>query len=148
MSYQFVYLTPAFYSDFSACPEIEQKPDRPHLRLLLQINGIIFAVPFRSNIPHPHALLTDPVNHCGLDFSKAVAIDDEARYIDHTRTPRIRQNEFNALKGKERVVEAKMLKYLRNYAKALERPDIPRNAMLLQCSTLQYFPHVIPKIIK
>ena len=140
MSYQFVFLTSQFYSDYKECPEIEQKPTRPHLRMLVELNGLTFAVPFRSNISHPHSLITDPERGCGLDFSKAVIICDPERYIVKSRKPRIRKNEFDALRGKERIVEARMLRYIRAYHNALKRPDVPRNAKLLEYSTLQYFP--------
>ena len=143
MSYQFAFLTPDFYKDHNQCNEIEQKPERPHLRMLMKINGLTFAIPFRSNIAHPNAFLTDPANKCGLDFSKAVIIDDPAKYIDSSSTPHIRQNEFNAMRGKERVIEAGMLRYIRAYEKARKRPDVPRNATLLKYSTLQYFPDAV-----
>lgn len=143
MAYQFVFLTSQFYEDYKQCSEIEQKPDRPHLRMVLEINGMTFAIPFRSNISHPHALLTDKKNKCGLDFSKAVVITDTVRYIDSSRFPHIRKNEFDALRGKEHIVEDGMLRYIRAYAKALKRPDVPRNAKLLEYSTLQYFQDVL-----
>lgn len=143
MAHQFVFLTSQFYEDYRQCSEIEQKPDRPHLRMVLEINGTTFAIPFRSNISHPHALLTDEENKCGLDFSKAVVITDTARYIDSSRFPHIRQNEFDALRGKEHIIKVGMLRYIRAYEKALERPDVPRNAKLLEYSTLQYFPEFV-----
>ena len=139
MPFNFVFLTQQFYNDYVHCPEIEQKPTRPHLRMLIQVKGVTFAIPFRSNISHPNAFLTDPANKCGLDFSKAVVIVDPGKYIDATKSPRIRQNEFDALRGKERIVETGMLRYIKAYEKACKRPDVPRNAMLIKYSTLQYF---------
>lgn len=75
----------------------------------------------------------DRQKQCGLDFSKAVVITDEDKYIDKQHKPQIRQNEFNALKGKERIVYNKMLKYIRQYKKAKQ------NQILCKYSTLQYF---------
>ena len=63
----------------------------------------------RSHIRHNFVLWTYKENGCGLDFSKAVIILDEKKYIDSDRKPIIRQNEFNSLKGKERIVYNKML---------------------------------------
>lgn len=139
MAFHFFFLTPAFYSDYAHCPEIEQKPTRPHVRVVVRVEGIDFAVPFRSHINHPHALLTDKVNKSGLDFSKAIVITDYARYVDTQSSPRIRSNEFNALRGKEFLAERGMCRYLRQYRKALADPLEPRNATLLKYSTLQYF---------
>lgn len=50
-----------------------------------------------------------------------------------------RQNEFNALKGKEHIVQMKLVQYIRTYKKAKERMDVPRNKIICQYSTLQYF---------
>lgn len=143
MAYSFVFLTQDFYDDYKSCPEIEQKLNRPHLRILITVNNITFAVPFRSNIAHPHAFLTDKANKCGLDFSKAVVLHDPEKYIDKVRSPRIRQNEFNALKGKEHFILQRFTKYIHDYIKATEKPQVPRNAKLLEYSTLQYFPETI-----
>ena len=102
MAYNFIFLSQLFYNDYpnTVFPEIEQKIDRPYIQFIIDLNGYKFAVPLRSNINHPHCYYTDRTNRCGLDFSKAVVITDE-KYIDTLRTPHIRQNEFNALRGKE-----------------------------------------------
>ena len=59
--------------------------------------------------------------------------------IDKTTTPHIRPNEFNALRGKEHVIQEKLKKYIADYKKAKECPDLERNRMILRYSTLQYF---------
>ena len=105
MAFQFVFLNRQFYSDYADCSEIEQKPERPHVRILVRVENIDFAIPMRSHIRHPNAFITDPVNHCGLDYSKAVVMTDPAKYIDTTAVPHIRPNEFEALRGKEYIVE-------------------------------------------
>ena len=145
MSFSFIFLTDSFYEDFKGCPEIEQKRDRPHVRLLVHVENLDFAIPMRSHIKHPNAFITDKENGCGIDYSKAVLITDPEKYIDCANRPRIRQNEFDALRGKEYLVEQGMLRYLKQYRKAFARPDIPRNAMLLKYSTLQYFNSYILK---
>lgn len=143
MAFQFFFLTQDFYSDYANCPEIEQKPTRPHIRVIVHAEGIDFAVPFRSHIDHPHAFLTDPLKKCGLDFSKAIVITDYNRYVDSQTKPRIRTLEFNALRGKEHIIEQGMLRYLRAYRKALKQPTVLRNEMLLRYSALQYFSEYI-----
>lgn len=145
---QFVFLSPGFYSAHVGDAEIEQKATRPHARVLLPVEGVVFAIPFRSNIQHPYAYLTDKENKCGLDYSKAVPVIDAAADIDNTAVPHIRQNEFNALKGKDRNVEIGMRRYLRCYQKAKENPDNKRNAKILECSTLKYFDDVLPDVLK
>ncbi len=134
----FVFLSPEFYQDHVSCPEIEQKSTRPYVCVQVTVNGIPFAVPLRSHICHPHVLWTDRASGCGLDFSKAVVLAKPG-YIDSTRRPHIRQNEFDALRGKEFLIKQRLLQYIRAYKKAKKRLDVPRNMTLCQFSTLQYF---------
>ena len=136
---EFCYLTPGFYNDYSSCTEIEQKHYRPYVQVCVRINDYLFVVPMRSHIRHNFVLWTDKENGCGLDFSKAVIILDEKKYIDSDRKPIIRQNEFNSLKGKERIVYNKMLSYIKRYKKAKLNRHITYNDQLCRFSTLRYF---------
>lgn len=138
----FIFLSDAFYEKHSQHTEIEQKRDRPYIMVCIRINGRLFAAPLRSNINHPHALYTDKANRCGVDFSKAVVLLHVSD-VDHSRSPHIRQNEFDFLRGKEHLVAQKMLQYIAAYKKAKRRLDVPRNATLCQYSTLQYFERYI-----
>ena len=139
---RFVFLSNEFYEKYADCPEIEQKAERPYVCVHVNINGILFAIPLRSNINHQNVLWTDKSSKCGLDFSKAVVIR-KAEYIDVTRKPHIRQNEFDALRGKEYLVYQRMIQYIRVYKKAKKRLDVPRNQMICKYSTLQYFEEFI-----
>jgi len=136
---KFVFLTSEFYEEYKNCPEIEQKNTRPYIQAFITINDLMFAIPLRSKILHPHVLWTDKANKCGLDFSKAVIILDEAKYIDKTAKPYIRPNEFNELRGKEYIIKKKMEKYIKDYKKAKSKLDIPLNKQLCKYSTMQYF---------
>lgn len=137
---RFIFLSEDFYQAYPSAqyPEIEQKKTRPYIQILVEIDEIKFAIPLRSDIHHPHVLWTDKKNHCGLDFSKAVVITDK-KYIDGEREPHLRQNEFNALKGKDFKIKQKMQKYIEKYKKAKEKPEDIVNKTLLEYSTLQYF---------
>lgn len=116
---RFVFLTDEFYKAYPSelYPEIEQKHNRPYIQVYVEINGIQYAIPLRSEIHRPHVLWTDKKNHCGVDFSKAVVITDE-KYIDMLTEPYIRENEFNALRGKDYKIKVKMEKYIEEYKKA------------------------------
>ena len=92
----------------------------------------------RSDIHHPHVLWTDKQNHCGVDFSKAVVITDDD-YIDKIREPHLRQNEFDALRGKDFKIKQKMQRYIDKYKMAKNEPEKTINKTLLKYSTLQYF---------
>lgn len=135
---KFFFLSSDFYAAYSDCPEIEQKSARPYVQVYVKINGIIFAVPLRSNINHKYVLWTNREQKCGLDFSKAVAVLKRS-YIDMTKIPHIRQEEFDYLRGKEHLIYQKMSQYINTYKKARQRIDVPRNNRICQYSTLQYF---------
>ena len=138
----FIFLSQSFYNAYANCPEIEQKIDRPYVRVCVRIKGVLFAIPLRSHISHPHVLWTDKAAQCGLDFSKAVVLT-RREYVDANRKPHIRRGEFDALRGKEFLVEQRMQQYIHEYKKAKRRLDVPRNRMLCQYSTLQYFERYI-----
>lgn len=137
---RFVFLSDKFYSTypFTQYPEMEQKQHRPYIQVCVEIDGVQYAIPLRSDIHHPHVLWTDKANHCGVDFSKAVVIKDDD-YIDMTVEPHLRQNEFDALRGKDYKIKTKMEKYIENYKKAKKDLSKPVNQNLVKYSTLQYF---------
>lgn len=134
----FYFLSESFYNDYANCPEIEQKANRPHAQALVRLNGVVFAVPLRSHIKHKYVYWTDKESCCGLDFSKTVVLTKRS-YINRENKPYIRPNEFDALRGKEYIIQQKLLQYIKTYNKARARQDIPRNKTMCQYSTLQYF---------
>ena len=137
---RFVFLSKKFYNTYPASqyPEIEQKENRPYIQVCVEIDGVQYAIPLRSDIHHPHVLWTDKEKNCGVDFSKAVVIKDED-YIDSVKEPHLRQNEFDALRGKDYKIKTKMAKYIGDYKKAKNDLSKPINQTLVKYSTLQYF---------
>ena len=137
---RFVFLSKKFYNTYptSQYPEMEQKQNRPYIQVYVEIDGVQYAIPLRSDIYHPHVFWTDKENHCGVDFSKAVVVTDES-YIDFSTEPHLRQNEFNALRGKDFKIKSKMEKYIADYKKAKKDLSNPINQTLVKYSTLQYF---------
>ena len=137
---RFVFLSNKFYSTYPASqyPEMEQKQNRPYIQVYVEIDGVQYAIPLRSDIHHPHVFWTDKANHCGVDFSKAVVITDDS-YIDLQTEPHLRQNEFDALRGKDFKIKTKMEKYIADYKKAKLDLSKPVNQNLVKYSTLQYF---------
>ena len=140
---RFVFLSKEFFEMSEEVPlvEIERKQDRPYILLLVTVAGRTWGLPLRSNIRHPYAFWTDKPNRCGVDYSKAVLIDDP-RYIDHERRPHIRDREFRALKGSEHAVRRGFEAYARSYAKA-RRSGHPRYDALVRYSTLQNYEDVL-----
>ena len=130
-----ITLSPHFYAKYSGCPEILSKPTRPYACLEVTIDGVRFAIPFRHHIAHKWAYIT--YGQCGLDYSKAVVISDD-RLIGRDR-PIIEQIEFNALKGKDALIESGMRRYLVVYRKATRYKDNIHYQSIRRCSSLQYF---------
>lgn len=134
-----VFLTEKFYKAYNHCPEIEQKPMRPYIRVGVLIDGVLWAAPLRSHINHKYAILTDEGNGCGIDFSKAVVIEKPAEYISAVK-PHMRPSEFETLKNiNNHTIEQKLRSYIKTYKKARQHMNNERNRNLVQFSTLQYF---------
>lgn len=141
MKYRF--LSQSFYLDYPThlFPELEHKADRPYTIICITLNNYTFALPMRSHICHKYAYITDKANMCGVDYSKAVYISKQA-YIDESRKPFIRQNEFNFLRGKEHILKTKFVKYIREYVKAQKSLD-PNKMKPFDYSTLHYFESIV-----
>lgn len=144
---RFIYLSKEFYNDYpqEKFPEIEKKDTRPYIQICVTINGVQFALPLRSHINHKYVVWTDKENRCGIDLTKAVVISDE-KYIDTEREPRLRQNEFNALKGKDFFIKSRFENYIKEYKSAKLDTDNIYSQRLRTFSTLQYFEEYIDKI--
>lgn len=140
---KFVFLSKEFFNDFPTYmySEIERKLNRPYVMLHIKVDMYDFAIPMRSNIKHRYAFFTNKVNRCGIDFSKAVYISDE-KYIDKSASPYIRKNEFKALLGKDYIIKAKFIKYIKQFVKANNSHDMNKNRDF-KYSTLHYFKNVI-----
>ena len=110
-----IFLTEKFYRRYKDCPEIEQKTSRPYIRVGVLIDGVLWAIPMRSNINHEHTIWTDKANKCGIDFTKAVVINNPAEYISSIK-PHIRPNEFEVLKSiNSYTIEQNMRQYIKKY---------------------------------
>ena len=134
---QIVRLSENFYSTYSNCDEILKKENRPYMLVIVTVNENTFAIPFRSHIKHKYAYWTDKPNHCGLDFTKAVIVSSDDDISQ--RGVQIRQNEFNAIKGREYDITKKFASFLNTYKKAYLRLDVERNRLFIEKSALKYF---------
>lgn len=132
----FFLLENEFYSDYSNCPEILTKTSRPYVVFLINLNNLTFAVPLRSHITHKYSIKT--VGNKGLDFSKAVVINDNQRYISR-RHAYIDNREYQIIMGQKWKIIQKMKDYIRKYKEALKNISIPANKILCDSSSLQYF---------
>lgn len=130
-----IYLSDKFYATYGHYREILQKDGRPYACLAVEIDGYRFAIPFRHHIPHKYAFFT--YDRCGLDYTKAVAIEDDPMIAPEM--PFIEQREFNALKGKDTLIESGMRRYYKSLRNAMNYPENPHYANILRFSALKYF---------
>ncbi len=140
---KYYFLSNKFYSDYpmNIYPEIERKSDRPYVIMCITLNNHIFALPLRSHINHKYAYLTDKTNKCGVDFSKAIYISDE-NYLNKTKKPYLRQNEFDFLRDKEFIIKKKFIRYIQDFVNAKKSNDKNR-IKPFKYSTLPYFATII-----
>ncbi len=132
---KFILLSEKFYQTYGQLPEILSKNTRPYACLEVEIDGIRFAIPFRHHIRHKYSFIT--YGECGLDYTKAVVIEDW-NMVSAT-LPIIEQKEFNFLKGKDALIESGMRRYYKLVLKARKYADNPHYTNILKCSALQYF---------
>ena len=138
-----IFLTEEFYKAHDGCPEIEKKENRPYIQIQIVIDGVLWGIPLRSHINHSHAIWTNKEDGCGIDFTKAVVIENPESYISDIH-PHIRPDEFKVLKRiDEYQVIQKFQKYIKDYKKAKQHLEVPRNKRLVDFSTLQYFEQYI-----
>jgi len=94
--------------------------------VILNIHGLTFAIPLRSNIKHKAAYITVRSNQQGikgkgLDFSKALLISNNGHISnEHFK---INKSEHNRLKGKEHFITSKFEKYVQRYVEAIKKND-------------------------
>lgn len=128
-------LSKDFYDTYGKCREILKKSNRPYACLTIELDGILFAIPFRHHIRHNYAFHT--LGEAGLDYSKAVVIS-EARFLSEDR-PTIESAEFAIIKREEQKIRYKFAQYVNQYRRAMKHRDNPRSKNILKFSALQYF---------
>ena len=139
---KFHRLSAAFYKQFSFYEEILTKEDRPYYVLLLEMDGITYAIPLRSHITHSYSFIADNSAglNSGLDYSKAVVITNSTQFDPSPVT--IRQNEYNIFKKREFVIKKQFSSYVVRYKKEvcrrLKNPVLPVSS-LCRYSSLKYF---------
>lgn len=130
-----IQLSEKFYTEYGSCPEILKKVNRPYVCMMVKIDDILYAIPFRHHISHSYAYIT--YGKCGLDYTKAVVIKDSS-YIS-ANMPWVDSQEWNKVKRDENVIFHAFRSYVRQYKRALKHKDNPRSKNILKYSALQYF---------
>ena len=134
----FHLLTSQFYDDYAECDQILLKDKRPYCFSICEVDGLLIAVPLRSNLnPYNKYVIKTPGTTGGLDLTKSVVITDRAKYIESRTSPLIRREDFRFLLGKDYFLECKVKKFIQIYKKRAET-QIDDNSLLKFCS-LKYF---------
>lgn len=128
-------LSEKFYDTYKHCPEILKKENRPYACLTIELDGLLFAVPFRHHIRHPYAFHT--IGDAGLDYTKTVIITDTI-FLSNDK-PSIESKEFAIIKREEQKIRYGLSKYVNQYKRAMKHRDNPRSKNILTYSTLKYF---------
>lgn len=132
---QLKLLSEKFYDTYSYCDEILKKENRPYACFTVELDGSIFAIPFRHHIKHGHAFHT--LGEAGLDYTKSVIITDELFFSDDK--PTIESKEFAIVKRNEHKIRYGLTKYINQYKRAMKHRDNPRSKNILRYSALKYF---------
>lgn len=106
-----------------------QKKTRGHGIVKIEIHGLIFAIPVRSNIQHNESFILE-VNRSrdrnnkgmGLDYQKAVLIRDVSHISNEDFVLRTK-HAGKKLVGKEEHITAMFTRYVEKYIKAVRNND-------------------------
>ena len=144
-----VRLNAEFFEKHKEHTEILSKPERPHLVLVVQIESLTFAIPFRTSAHRPKH---GKVSHCfffsnsgrqklskdgripALDFSKAVIVTEE----DIGKLAMIDHAEFMELQDNMKNIEVKFKSFLNFYLESVKTETNLDNP-IIKYSALQYF---------
>ena len=135
---KYIFLSKKFYEVYNEAeyPEILHKPGRPYVMLLMQIDGLTFAIPFRSHLRHKFCYITDKRKCSGLDFSKAVIIIDKSYISDTKRVITITEKENKIMLERKEVIIQRFKTYLNTYKRIIENKGYKGSK---NYTALQYF---------
>ena len=141
--YTLNYLSEEFYKKYNTTdyPEIENKENRPYMVMLIKIDENIFAVPFRTNVKHNNCYKfrtsSRPTNTItGLDYSKAVVVNDD-KYIGDPA--RINDMEYTELDANYHIIIKQFTSFVKGYVKLINGTLNEYRRKNYQYTTLKYF---------
>ncbi len=141
--YEIRKLTKDFYDEFDSInyPEILRKIDRPYLAMIVQIGKNAFAIPFRTQLDHnwgyqfPRTTRKSKTK-TGLDFSKAVIVNDKRFIGDVTDIDRL---EYTDLDANYHIIIKRFITYLNGYKRYATNKPNTYDAKKYKYTTLKYF---------
>lgn len=143
--YELRYLSEEFYAKYppETYPELERKPTRPYMVMLVTIADNTFAIPFRTNVRHKNCYRfkhtsRDTESVTGLDYTKAVIINDSTLLGDPAT---IDDKEYLELSEKHYFIIKQFTAYVNGYLAFVKGELNEYKARQYQFTTLQYFHH-------
>ena len=122
-------------------PEFLFKQLRPYIVFLIEVDSHIFAIPFRTNINHNYSYIFSKTsrethNSTGLDFTKAVLVDDETLLGSEAR---IDDKEYAELNKRYFYIRNQFIKYYNGFKKYIRNDLNCKQTEAYKYSTLKYF---------
>jgi protein AbiQ len=148
---QTVFLKHSFFEQHVDHKEIlTNKAGRPYLSLIIECNGKIFAIPFRTNIKHPYAFTFKKSGRIsgekkglpGIVFTKAVVIQQS----DIESQCTIDKREWIELNKNLTTIVTNFTDYLKKFAASLENSDFSK-LPIFKYSSLQYFIEDVKSVV-
>ena len=149
--FRFIWNTAFFFEQHVDHKEIlTNKAGRPYLSLIIECNGKIFAIPFRTNIKHPYAFTFKKSGRIsgekkglpGIDFTKAVVIQQS----DIASQCTIDKREWIELNKNLTTIVTNFTDYLKKFAASLENSDFSK-LPIFKYSSLQYFIEDVKSVV-
>ncbi|MBB4955064.1 hypothetical protein H4S14_003085 [Agrobacterium vitis] len=108
------------YDYLTEHPTIEaMDKSRPHAIVVIEVNGLRFAIPLRTHLRHKQGFPT--INDCGLDYSKCLLIFEDK---DISRDIKLESAaEFKIINEHEHKIIKDFKKYVDKYIKAVLKED-------------------------
>ena len=136
-----VFLSQNFYNEYppESYPEMQRKPNRPYLVIIVEVRNLTFAIPLRHHIAHNYSFITNRPERWGLDYSKAVVIS-RPDFIERpkTRSIMIERSEYDKITENYKNIQKKFECFLDFYEKSVLK-GTPLSEPVLKYSSLQYF---------
>jgi len=139
--FTYLHINPIYFTDHPKLIEIMNDDNRQYLHIIAQYRDNTFLIPFRSNMTHkfgyrfmPH----DPKSKKGLDFSKALIINDLPKYTLESQK-NIPQYQHNKIKQHSTVILRKFHNYVDEYIKYTAKEDPNFKRRIGRMSSLQNF---------
>lgn len=133
------HLTKLFYDTYAGCKEILQKEKRQYCMALLEVDGILFAIPFRTHIRHKYSYIfknSSRSEDAGLDFTKAVVVM-KAEFVGEDTL--IDSGEYGEFVKRQGIIAQRFGKFIKDYKKWAADPAKYRAEKIVGFSALQYF---------